>query len=365
MRDLRDLLADIIRNTAGTDASVSRAFMANASGLRSAREVRDAFLRALGEAGSDERSALLMPTAAALGHDDVDDVMTRAKEFLAEPRHRIRLSDLVDVEIRAARVALSDEEFRLDAPFDAESFSVRVEKYEAVTQRLLVLSMLVARWGDDEAEALIERIGSHLAPLGPRGGINAWIALEWYPLLITMYGIGLACEARQQFKPIARFWATRFRGDTSGLAHLPLLPRVTVQLTDLQSGVWSQLPGLKQYKFPLSEHLFSFFKPLEDRILFLGAGYEECFDRFEILYALAHADDRVRGERNVWGPVGRFGWKHRRSHESPYALLVAEGKSAGSSWPAVRDGLFGGEPDRFEELAEKYSTQVLDKVNLW
>jgi hypothetical protein len=91
-----------------------------------------------------------------------------------------------------------------------------------------------------------------------------------------------------------------------------------------------------------------------DRLLFLGAGYESLFDRFEVLLALAYADFHdPKGEGEVWGPFGRFAYKQGRS-DSPMDTLIEEAKGAENTWPPLSVGLFGGQSARFLRVAEAF-----------
>ena len=80
--------------------------------------------------------------------------------------------------------------------------------------------------------------------------------------------------------------------------------------------------------------------------------------------ALTFADLRdPAGEGDVWGPPGRFSWKHGRS-ESPMALLIAEATEQGNRWPPLANGLFGGNSDRLLKVANSYK-QLLDRQGRW
>ena len=82
-----------------------------------------------------------------------------------------------------------------------------------------------------------------------------------------------------------------------------------------------------------------------------------------MLQALVYADLVNRASGGVWGPPGRFGWKHRRpfSH-SPFDALVAEAEREGRDWPLLQVGLFARSIDRFKEIAAAYREQILAKL---
>ena len=114
---------------------------------------------------------------------------------------------------------------------------------------------------------------------------------------------------------------------------------------------FKSLPGREKNFAARSEHLFSALQPELEDLLFLGRGYEDLFDAFEVLVALVYAD-LTDGD---WGPIGRFGWKQRRSYgKSPFDKLVEEAKQAGQDWGPLRAGFFRGSSERFLQVAEKF-----------
>jgi hypothetical protein len=95
---------------------------------------------------------------------------------------------------------------------------------------------------------------------------------------------------------------------------------------------------------------------LEDEFL-LGRDYETFFDQFEIFLALLYADQRER-VLGIWGPPGRFAWKHGQRHDSPYTSFVADARRQGVNWGPLKAGLFGGSIDRFLEVASAYGERL-------
>jgi hypothetical protein len=92
-----------------------------------------------------------------------------------------------------------------------------------------------------------------------------------------------------------------------------------------------------------------------EEMLFLGAGYEAAFDRFEVLYALEYAYQLKQDSERVSGPVGRFAWKKQREdYGSPIHAVLAEAAREGIEWGPVKAGLFGGSIVKFNEVASGY-----------
>lgn len=81
-----------------------------------------------------------------------------------------------------------------------------------------------------------------------------------------------------------------------------------------------------------------------------GKNYERSFDEFEVLLALLAADARNQNAGWVWGPVGRFGWKHFNYRDPPFKRVIEEAKAAGNEWLPLRSGLFGGSIELLRRL---------------
>ncbi len=95
-------------------------------------------------------------------------------------------------------------------------------------------------------------------------------------------------------------------------------------------------------------------QPKLDDILFIGKNYESAFDEFEVLLALIVADASVQDSSHLWGPPGRFGWKHQRGNDSPLKRIVETARAEEANWAPFKSGLFGGDLARFLPVAEEY-----------
>src|SRR5207247_11017435 len=117
------------------------------------------------------------------------------------------------------------------------------------------------------------------------------------------------------------------------------------------------MPAHERHYTPRSEYFFNSLQPLLEDLLFLGRSYESLFDRFEVFLALTFADIRqqARPKGDLWGPPGRFAWKHKRGHgHSPFDELVSEAERSGDNWGPLQAGLFGGSIERFQRTALGY-----------
>lgn len=79
---------------------------------------------------------------------------------------------------------------------------------------------------------------------------------------------------------------------------------------------------------------------------------EEVFDRFEYMLALTYLGiNPARG----YGPLGRFAWRAMYG-SSVLADVEAEAKKAGTSWPPIKAGLYGGSINAFEKARAAYTS---------
>jgi hypothetical protein len=288
-------------------------------------------------------------------------VAEHAKELLADARHRIVLDDFVNEHLRAALEALSPKHFPVSAGGTNEDLVKRISAYESAVRDLLDIVILVARWGDAEGQNELEKIFLRLAEAAaPGGGTVLWLHLRWYPLAVLMYATGIAALAARRFNVLSVVLSACVQGESRSEA---LVSAVMNPLNEL-NGNFKALLGHERDRFPRSDHLCATLREPLDRLLFLGASYEPLFDRFEVLLPLAYADLRdPKGEGDVWGPPGRFTYKQGRSN-SPMDSLIEDATAAGSTWPLLSSGLFGGQSARFLRVAEAYR-ELIKRQGRW
>ncbi len=320
-------------------------------------------LAALVSSDGEDKDVLVQVPAGPMPSDQLTDrqaLVERTKDFLSDPRFRIRLDDLVASEIRAASYAIREDEFPVQtATITPQDIADRLRRYENAISRLTAITMLIARWGNLEHDLLIERTMARLADgTEPRSGKTAWLGLRWYPILLLMYSGGIAALCARNYRAIATLLTTRLEA-TIGRESQEVVTATVEAILDVDRlELFKQLPGYERYYTPRSEYLFKALQPDIEDLLFLGSSYEGLFDRFEIFYALVSADLKSRKTGLIWGPPGRFAWKGRHGGSSPYDAFLQEAKNQGSSWPPLQAGLFSGATQRFHEIATSYAEDL-------
>ena len=309
------------------------------------------------------------PTLAAPDKPKEETVADILKKLIGNPVERIRLNDFIHDLLRKASESLSSENFPVNAHPTDEEFTLRLQMYEDAIQDLITTVILLAHWGGAAEVGLLEKIFARVAEIErANSGLVVWIKLSWYPLLLLMYATGIASLAARRYDKlwVALTAPAYSEQKISNQNTPPVVLPVISNLADIGED-FKRLPGMERKFVPRSEHIFKKLQPaLEDQLL-IGRSYDTLFDDFEIFLALTFADlheDVVKSE--VWGPLGRFGWKERgRIQENPvYTTFVATAKKRGKDWEPLQFGFFRGSSERFAELANAFG-RFLSQIGMW
>ncbi|MBY0381940.1 MAG: caspase family protein [Xanthobacteraceae bacterium] len=307
--------------------------------------------------------SISVPEVAAT--ETVADIL---KRLIADPTQKIKLNDFINEVLRKTSESLSQEQFAINAPVTNEGFSARIQKYEEAIADLTVVVILLARWADPDQLNFLEKIYSRISEIEyPQAGPVVWIRLFWYPLLFLMYAGGISALSAHRstalrvsiFSPI--YSERRILDQTNPPAILAVVSYMTEIVEQFK-----RLPGYERAYVPRSEHIYKRLQPLLEDQLFLGRSYDQLFDDFEIILALSYADLRDKDPTtHVWGPPGRFAWKHTSGRgPSPYERFVSSAKNRGGNWDLLDEGFFSGSDKRFSDIADAYRN-LLSKINWW
>jgi hypothetical protein len=118
------------------------------------------------------------------------------------------------------------------------------------------------------------------------------------------------------------------------------------------SETFKQLSAYERQYAAASNYMFDRLRPTLDELIHAASAYDDAFDRFEVLNALAYAS--LQQEHNFWGPPGRFAWQYRSGGRQVFKEVEAEAESRGASWPITLAGMFGGSHETFVSTAARY-----------
>ncbi|MDH1731273.1 caspase family protein [Pseudomonas chengduensis] len=281
----------------------------------------------------------------------------RAKTLLANESSAIELHDFMITEVRQFLANTSEEVFPLSGQFDQTEFMERLARYELASHDLSVLLTVTSYWARKSHIPLLQKcLARSCDRMEIQSGLRLWLELRMYPLIIETYCAGIAAVDAKNYESLAAVLYVPVSDTGRSAESNYLVEAIGNCIAELnRMEIWKIIPGHERHYTPHSEYLFKTLQPRLDDLLFLGKDYEQAFDTFEVLLALAVADMNSSKGKRAWGPIGRFGWKHSHNANPPLSRVLAEAKELGASWPPLRAGLFGGDQTRFEKAAEEYS----------
>ncbi|MEO8158000.1 MAG: caspase family protein [Betaproteobacteria bacterium] len=288
----------------------------------------------------------------------------RAKSLLSSDSSAIELHDLLANEVRRFLSITSEDSFPTAGQFTKEEMLDRIGRYEDAAADLSILLACIAHWGKAiHASTMQKCIARSSDRLESRGGLTIWLELRWYPLILELYTAGIAAIDGQRFDNLATLFYTQlpsseYRDKTDTFVEASSNGLLQI----IRTNAFKQIPGHEKHYTPLSEYLFKILQPKLDDTFFLGKNYETAFDEFEVYFALAIADMRRARGGDVWGPIGRFGWKHQNRDNAPLARIVDEARNRKESWPPLKAGMFGGDFERFDKVATEF-LELVGRLN--
>lgn len=309
------------------------------------------------KSGSELDALLTIPFSEdPPSRENAKSKIDRVKSLLGQPANFIELHDFGMDQVRRLLAATSEDLFVSSDDFSVDRLLDRLTRYEECTKDLALTEACIAYWASDVHHQILRKLLSRSTDqMGGGGGSVVWVRLRWYPLVIQAYCAGIAAVSARRYDTLADLFLSEVDGRNGGRILLLELSDAISNLS--QSNLFKMIPEHERYYTPMSEYLFKRIQPWIDDSLFVGRGYEAAFDEFEVLLALACADQRRRSGQRTWGPVGRFGWKTGSVATSPLERIIEQAKQAGASWPPIRYGLVGDSSD-FADMADEYRTLV-------
>lgn len=293
------------------------------------------------------------------------DLEKTIKTYIVDSSKRILLSDIVYEEVRKYLSLTAKEKLPLALPnrrddFVKQYFTDRITKYDKLTKNLITICIVMAHWGNEESDHILVNAINRLADNnGFEGGSTKLLNLRWYPIWALVYAIGISAIYADRYQTLKRILTQRVSCNLQNNDEKELALVLGFEITECID-LFKLFPGYEKKYVPHCEYLYKLLQPNIDEILFLGRSYEENVDRFEMLYALKFADM----SNSSWGPIGRFGYKHRSRFNKTSILgdLITEAESQKVEWLPVKHGLFESY-SRFVEIAQNLQKGTLDKLS--
>jgi hypothetical protein len=273
-----------------------------------------------------------------------DAAVASLKGYLAEPKHRIRLADLVGGEVARVLDATATPTFALQggpAP-DTTTFTARVRAYEAACETLVAMAAVGGYWVEDWHCATWQTALTRLATRRGESGFNLWVQSQRYPATLLFYALGLgAIEAGEKGLLFLGklFDTTVHREHREDQTAVELLPAFC--LFERGNEPAKLLEGMGRRHAPLNDWLHALLQPRFRSIIPSESRFSYSFDRLEILMALSFAHHSKRAEGwGYWAPPGCYGYR-RDSLDRTITEMQSSIESFGDKSPYVRSGIFG------------------------
>lgn len=266
------------------------------------------------------------------------------KSYLAEPRHRIRLADLINGEVERVLEAADGPAFSLQggpAP-DTSSFTARVRAYEAACETLVAMAAVGGYWVEDWHYATWQAALTRLGTRRGESGHPEWTGLQRYPATLLLYALGIgAVEAGERG---LLFLGTLFgtivhREHREDQTAVKLLPPFL--LFEHGNGPARLLEGIDCPYAPINVWLYKLLQPRFRSIIPSEARFSYSFDRLEVLMALSFSHHVKRAEGWLYyAPLGCY--VYRRSNLDRILKEIQSSiERLGDKSPYVRSRIFG------------------------
>lgn len=292
---------------------------------------------------------------AELAQDDPKSLVVKRallKKYIADPRHRVRLADLLNRE-RDGIVGLHDATGGRQAPEGATEFARnRFKQYDVSTTALCALVFDAAKWGEDIHDPIIQDAIKSIIPPAHGNGLVILLELMIYPAVQVFYHALAGCILGQNYRLFKRLLKMQFtfrgRLETS-------MPRLTASYC-IEINSQQSLCDTRQY-FPFSEHILKLLTPLLNEH---GVDTEKFYVTLETWLALLVIDENDDPTVSVYQPYGTFMWNHEDRRRSP---ILEEARLQGEDWPPYRAGYFSGSFERLEAVSQALEEKIAQNSN--
>ena len=265
------------------------------------------------------------------------------KRYIPDPRHRIRLADLVDSTVGQIIETTSGGNFDMGSPQPTrEAVADRVAAYEAACLTLLAMASVGGYWAEEEHVPLWQQALRRLSSIRPYTYLyDQWLWLQPYPTLLLLYALGLGAVEAGRLQFLRRISATELS---------PGYPQETFAVRELAPpyGRVSWDNTLMQGLEPPNDRIQNALRPHAERIALEGDRYTFVFEKLDILTALniAYHQGTVESQSRYWNSLEFLRYHHREPRKRVIQEIEESLTTMGDASPFVTCNLFGETKER-------------------
>lgn len=288
--------------------------------------------------------------------------VSTVKRYIVDPIHKIRLHDLFYKEIEKVYQELKSDRFETNGiKFSNELFQKRMHEYESLIQPLLSMLTALSFYDNGENAHLIASSIERLVNKPRHDGVKGLINLQLYPALLVFYSAGISALTSKNFNNLKAILLDPKYREYNG-EKVPIVEGLHIYTVfELDADKLVPRPGAKREYTPANNYIFDIIRPTLRNYLPDDLGYEETFDIFEYLLSLTYWDLLQRS----WSPLGRFGWRYRRSKDSPTSEFINDGIERGDNWDLLKSGFFNGSADHLSKIAKENEVWIGGATRGW
>ena len=284
------------------------------------------------------------------------------KRYIAEPRYRIQLSDLIDKTVDRVVEVTSGEAFSAqDGPQPTtETMTARVRSYEAACSTLLAMAPVGGFWAEEEHYPMWQRALQRLASNTSSSGTVLWLELQRYPATLLLYACGLGAIEADRLQFLKRMLNTTVRSEhQQDSPAVKILPPSCLSSGNVQK--MQILEGMKTNSFPLTDWMHETLRPYALRIISDDNRYTLVFDKLEILIALSYAHHKFLDW--AWVPPGAFIYRSENRNRIIQEIRESLSREQRES-PFTKSGIFGDTKEDCEQALTVFE-QVGGRWRVW
>lgn len=292
--------------------------------------------------------------------------VSTVKRYIVDPKHRIRLHELIREETERVYQELKSDRFETNGiKFTDELFQMRMHDYESLIKPLSSMLTALSFFDSGENAHLITSSLERLANKPRHNGVIGLNNLQLYPALLVLYSAGISALSFNRFDNLAAILLEPEYRDYSDREKVPVIDKLHVySVFDQGADKLVPRPDAKREYTAANNYIFDVIRPVLRSYLPDDLKYEETFDTFEYLLALTHMDLLMRS----YSPVGRFGWNYKSwgiSRKSPKDDFTATSAELGAGWGLLKAGFFKGSVDRLREIMQENDVYLAEVTRGW
>jgi SIR2-like domain len=281
-----------------------------------------------------------------------DIAVAMMKDYLPEPRHQIRLQDLINTAFCRLLERLDQPQFAIGA-WSAQSFADHVMKYLAAVHPFLPMAYTAGLWcNEHQAQQWVDIVIALARRRRNASGPTPLVDLRAFPASQVLYAIGLGAVIGRRPQLIGLLAGKVVDIGDAGGGNFALGDRlnVAVVITDGGAERFKLLPAYKDKRLPGSEVMADLLRPLAKRELRDAEAFDEAFARLELALALGYAERVVGNRERFWAPPARVAFDGTLREAILSAWRADCSAKALQCEPCVMAAL--SKPPRFDELEE-------------